>query len=111
MGAHDKIEQYNQLVDMYNLQSENVLYMGDDIPDYPVMKLVGLTGTIKITSFYHFAAKSLRFAVPTQFLDKRASYIPRHVWLMESLIYFGGARMVNQWPMKIGPHLTETILQ
>ena len=30
MGAHDKIEQYHELVDMYNL------------PDYPVMKLVGL---------------------------------------------------------------------
>jgi 3-deoxy-D-manno-octulosonate 8-phosphate phosphatase (KDO 8-P phosphatase) len=42
MGAHDKIEQYHELVDMYNLQSENVLYMGDDVPDYPVMKLVGL---------------------------------------------------------------------
>ena len=28
LGAHDKIE--------------HVLYMGDDVPDYPVMKLVGL---------------------------------------------------------------------
>lgn len=42
LGAHDKIQQYEELVDMYNLQSENVLYMGDDIPDYPVMKLVGM---------------------------------------------------------------------
>jgi 3-deoxy-D-manno-octulosonate 8-phosphate phosphatase (KDO 8-P phosphatase) len=42
MGAHDKIEQYHELVDMYNLQSKNILYMGDDVPDYPVMKLVGL---------------------------------------------------------------------
>jgi 3-deoxy-D-manno-octulosonate 8-phosphate phosphatase (KDO 8-P phosphatase) len=43
LGAHDKIQQYNELVQKYNLQPENVLYMGDDIPDYPVMKLVGLS--------------------------------------------------------------------
>ncbi len=42
LGAHNKTEQYQELVDMYNLQRENVLYMGDDIPDYPVMKLVGM---------------------------------------------------------------------
>ncbi|WP_439128247.1 KdsC family phosphatase [Polaribacter sp.] len=42
LGAHDKIKQYNQLVEKYNLNPENVLYMGDDVPDYPVMKLVGL---------------------------------------------------------------------
>ena len=39
----NKIEQYNELVKKYNLKPENVLYMGDDIPDYPVMKLVGLS--------------------------------------------------------------------
>lgn len=42
LGAHDKIKQYNEILDKYSLQPENVLYMGDDIPDYPVMKLVGL---------------------------------------------------------------------
>ena len=42
LGAHDKIEQYYELVDMYELKPENVLYMGDDVPDVPVMKLVGL---------------------------------------------------------------------
>lgn len=42
LGAHDKIKQYNELVKKYNLKPENVLYMGDDVPDYPVMKLVGL---------------------------------------------------------------------
>lgn len=42
LGAHNKTEQYNELLDMYHLQPENVLYMGDDIPDYPVMKLVGM---------------------------------------------------------------------
>jgi 3-deoxy-D-manno-octulosonate 8-phosphate phosphatase (KDO 8-P phosphatase) len=42
LGAHDKIKQYHEIVEKYNLQAHNVLYMGDDIPDYPVMKLVGL---------------------------------------------------------------------
>ena len=42
LGAHDKIKQYDEIVKKYNLQPENILYMGDDIPDYPVMKLVGL---------------------------------------------------------------------
>ena len=42
LGAHDKIKQYQALVQKYNLLPENVLYMGDDVPDYPVMKIVGL---------------------------------------------------------------------
>ena len=42
LGAHNKIEQFEEIIKKYNLNSENVLYMGDDIPDYPVMKLVGL---------------------------------------------------------------------
>ncbi|WP_299017259.1 HAD-IIIA family hydrolase [uncultured Polaribacter sp.] len=42
LGAHDKIKQYKELLEKYNLDPENILYMGDDVPDYPVMKLVGL---------------------------------------------------------------------
>jgi len=42
LGAHQKIEQYQELVKKYNLLPENILYMGDDVPDFPVMKLVGL---------------------------------------------------------------------
>lgn len=42
LGAHNKIEQLNEYLKNNNLKLENVLYMGDDIPDYPVMKLVGL---------------------------------------------------------------------
>ena len=41
-SIHNKIEQYHELLDMYNLKPENIVYMGDDIPDIPVMKLVGL---------------------------------------------------------------------
>jgi len=42
LGAHNKIKQFNEIVEKYNLKTKNVLYMGDDIPDYPVMKLVGM---------------------------------------------------------------------
>ncbi|ALJ06564.1 3-deoxy-D-manno-octulosonate 8-phosphate phosphatase [Pseudalgibacter alginicilyticus] len=42
LGAHNKIEQLNAYFNKYEIKAENVLYMGDDIPDYPVMKLVGL---------------------------------------------------------------------
>lgn len=42
LGAHDKIKQYQELVEKYSLNPEQVLYMGDDVPDYPVMQLVGL---------------------------------------------------------------------
>lgn len=42
LGAHNKIEQLNAYLDKHNISKQKVLYMGDDIPDYPVMKLVGL---------------------------------------------------------------------
>lgn len=42
LGAHNKIDQLNEYLKNKGIQLENVLYMGDDIPDYPVMKLVGL---------------------------------------------------------------------
>jgi 3-deoxy-D-manno-octulosonate 8-phosphate phosphatase (KDO 8-P phosphatase) len=43
LGAHDKIKQYQEIIEKYNLQAENILYMGDDIPDLPVMTKVGLS--------------------------------------------------------------------
>jgi len=42
LGAHNKINQYKEIVEKYDLKSEEVLYMGDDIPDVPVMQKVGL---------------------------------------------------------------------
>lgn len=42
LGAHNKIEQLNSYLEQHNISKFQVLYMGDDIPDYPVMKLVGL---------------------------------------------------------------------
>ncbi len=42
MGASDKIVQFNDWITKRNLKPENVMYMGDDLPDFPVMKLVGI---------------------------------------------------------------------
>ena len=42
MNSSVKTEKLQQLLDKYNLTREEVLYMGDDIPDYEVMKQVGL---------------------------------------------------------------------
>ena len=42
LGAHNKIEHLESYLSSKNIDLENVLYMGDDIPDYPVLKMVGL---------------------------------------------------------------------
>ena len=42
LGSSVKTEKLQQLLDRYNLLTDEVLYMGDDIPDYEVMKMVGL---------------------------------------------------------------------
>ena len=42
LGAQNKIVQMNEFLHNYDVKLENVLYMGDDIPDYPTMRLAGL---------------------------------------------------------------------
>jgi 3-deoxy-D-manno-octulosonate 8-phosphate phosphatase (KDO 8-P phosphatase) len=42
LGTPDKVATFDEYTDIYNIKAEQVLYMGDDIPDYHVMKLVGL---------------------------------------------------------------------
>ena len=42
LGAHAKTDLFNDYISKNNIKPEEILYMGDDIPDYPVMKLVGL---------------------------------------------------------------------
>ena len=42
LGAHNKIIQLHEYLEKHHIKLENVLYMGDDIPDYPVMELVAL---------------------------------------------------------------------
>ncbi|GGG43498.1 3-deoxy-D-manno-octulosonate 8-phosphate phosphatase [Croceivirga lutea] len=42
MGAHHKQDQLDEYLDIYDINPENVVYMGDDMPDIPPMKMVKL---------------------------------------------------------------------
>jgi len=42
LGVDKKIDVYNQYLETNNLDKENVLFMGDDIPDYEIMLKVGV---------------------------------------------------------------------
>lgn len=42
LGAAVKTKEYNLLMEKYQLKPEEVLYMGDDIPDLEVLRLAGL---------------------------------------------------------------------
>ncbi len=43
MSVKDKAECLDQLLKKYNLTHSQVLYMGDDVPDLSVLKIVGVT--------------------------------------------------------------------
>ncbi|MEM8846579.1 MAG: HAD-IIIA family hydrolase [Bacteroidota bacterium] len=42
LGAHHKQDPLEEYLDIYNIDPKNVVYMGDDLPDVPPMKIVGL---------------------------------------------------------------------
>ena len=42
LGTPDKVETFKEYCNIYQINPEHVLYMGDDIPDYHVMQLVEL---------------------------------------------------------------------
>jgi 3-deoxy-D-manno-octulosonate 8-phosphate phosphatase (KDO 8-P phosphatase) len=42
LGSPDKVETFKEYCELYSISAEKVLYMGDDIPDFHVMQLVGL---------------------------------------------------------------------
>ena len=42
LACPDKVETFKEYIDVYGIKADEVLYMGDDIPDFHVMKLVGL---------------------------------------------------------------------
>ena len=42
LGAAVKIRVYNDLKEKYRLEDEEIIYVGDDIPDYEVLKACGL---------------------------------------------------------------------
>ena len=70
LAASDKVATFNDYLKTYNIKPEQVLYMGDDIPDYHVMQLVGLAACpqdsapeIKALSHYVSHVKGGRGAV------------------------------------------------
>lgn len=42
LGVENKLKVYDEYLDKHSLKDENVLYMGDDIPDLEIMKRVGV---------------------------------------------------------------------
>ena len=42
LASPDKVVTFKEYTELYQIQPEQVLYMGDDIPDFHVMQLVGL---------------------------------------------------------------------
>ncbi len=42
LGVTDKKEKLREILDDYDLNTEDILYMGDDLPDFEVMKLIGV---------------------------------------------------------------------
>jgi 3-deoxy-D-manno-octulosonate 8-phosphate phosphatase (KDO 8-P phosphatase) len=42
LSQHDKLQCYKDYINVHDLKEEEILYMGDDLPDYEVMKRVGL---------------------------------------------------------------------
>lgn len=42
LGVHDKLTFFNEYIAKHKIDVNEVSYMGDDIPDFPVMKVVAL---------------------------------------------------------------------
>lgn len=43
LRSSDKLSVFNDICKRHNLQPEDILYMGDDIPDIPVLRVVGVS--------------------------------------------------------------------
>lgn len=59
LKASNKVNVYNDLKSKYGFSDQEVLYMGDDIPDYNVMKKVGVAAcpqdaSIEIKNISHY---------------------------------------------------------
>lgn len=59
LQSQNKVDVYESLKTKYNFKDENVLYMGDDIPDYNVMKQVGVAtcpqdAAVEIKAISHY---------------------------------------------------------
>lgn len=47
LSSKNKMEVFENLLERFQLKPENILYMGDDIPDYKVMRKVGIAACPK----------------------------------------------------------------
>lgn len=61
LGIHNKMEVYKEFIELYNINPTQILYMGDDIPDYYVMKEVALAtspqdAVAEIKSISHYVS-------------------------------------------------------
>ncbi len=59
LGSKNKLNVYNDLKNTYNLTDEEILFMGDDIPDYPVLAVCGVAccpqdAAIEIKDICHY---------------------------------------------------------
>lgn len=59
LGSKNKLSVYNALKEKYQFNDNEVLYMGDDLPDYPVMKKVGVAAcpqdaAVEIKAIAHY---------------------------------------------------------
>lgn len=70
LGVSDKVEVYNALAAKYSITADQILYMGDDIPDLKIMQLVGVptcpsdaVPEIKAVSMYISPAEGGKTAV------------------------------------------------
>jgi len=59
LKAQDKVAIFNTYIAQKNIKKEQILYMGDDIPDYEVMKLCGVAtcpknAAIEIKEIAHY---------------------------------------------------------
>lgn len=53
LGISDKLAVLQELLDKYQLTAEEVAYIGDDVNDYTVMQVVGLTASPANTPAFH----------------------------------------------------------
>ena len=53
LGVKDKLVVFEELLDKYNLLPDQVAFIGDDINDYTVMQVAGLTASPSSTPAFH----------------------------------------------------------
>ncbi len=62
LASHNKIEDYEDFCMKYDLQASQILYMGDDIPDYAPMQVSGLSAcpadaAVEIKNIAHYISE------------------------------------------------------